>query len=116
MGEARNLRKFWQKEVWRGLGSLKGVLSHGFRWDELPSLGYPLYVICIVLLFCVGVFFDLRNQEILLVPLCLILLISPALLLALNTARLARRPRAIWQLCLLYLIYGLARAYAAVKV
>lgn len=114
-GEARDLRKFWQKEVWRGLGSLKGVLSHGLRWDELPSLGYPLYVICIVLLFCVGIFFDLWYGQTLLIPFFFILLLLPALLLAVNTARLAKRPQAISQLCLLYFIYGLARAYAAVK-
>jgi glycosyltransferase involved in cell wall biosynthesis len=114
-GEARDLKKFWRKEVWRGLGSLKGALSHGLRWDELPSLGYPIYVIGVILLFCLGACIDLWRQQLLTVPLCLILLFAPALLLALNTARLTKCPEAVAGLFLLYLVYGLARAYAMVK-
>ena len=43
-GEAPDLQTFWRKEVWRATGSLKGVRRHGFRWDELPSILYPLYI------------------------------------------------------------------------
>jgi glycosyltransferase involved in cell wall biosynthesis len=114
-GEARDLRSFWRKEVWRGMGNLKGVRSHGLRWDELPSLGYPLYVICLVLLFGLGVFVDLWYQQVLMAPLCLLLLILPALLLALKTAHLVRRPGVTPQLFLLYLLYGGARACSVVK-
>ena len=114
-GEASDLGRFWRKEVWRGLGNLRGVLSHGLRWDELPSLGYPLYVLCLVLFSGLGVLFDLWHQQVLLTPLCLFLLMVPALLLAVHTARLVRRPGAIPKLLLLYLLYGGARAYAITK-
>ena len=40
-GEARDVCTFWRKEVWRGLGNWQGVLSHGWRWDEFPSLSIP---------------------------------------------------------------------------
>ena len=114
-GEARNLRTFWRKEVWRGKGNLKGVLSHGLNWDEVPSLGYPLYIMCCVLLIILGLCVDLWSQHLLMTPLGLILLLLPALVLAIRTAYLATRPAAILRLSCLYVIYGLARAYAVVK-
>jgi glycosyltransferase involved in cell wall biosynthesis len=114
-GEAPDLRTFWRKEVWRGIGNLKGVLSHGFRWDEVPSLGYPLYVILLGLLFCLSLVVDILHQQIVYTPLCLILLAFPPLLLALKTAHLADCLRDIPKLFLLYFIYGLARAYSMVK-
>jgi len=114
-GEARDLRKFWQKESWRGLGSLKGVLSHGLRWDELPSLGYPLYILCVITLFLFGICIDWWYGQLLFSPLFLLLLFTPALLLALKTAHRAGRPEAVSSLFLLYFVYGLARAYAVVK-
>jgi len=111
-GEARDLRSFWRKEVWRGMGNLKGVRSHGLRWDELPSLGYPLYVICLALLFGFGALIDVWYQQVQLAPLCLFFLVLPSLLLAVHTACIVKRPGAIPKLSLLYLIYGFARAYS----
>jgi len=114
-GEARDLHTFWRKEVWRGIGNVWGVLSHGLRWDEVPSLGYPLYVLGCVLLTVLSIPVDLWSQYILLTPVSFILLVLPALLLALNTARLAKQPASVFKLFLLYLIYGFARAYAVVQ-
>ena len=114
-GEAQDLKSFWRKELWRGLGNLTGVLSHGLRWDELPSLVYPLYVMCLVLLFTPGFLIDLSYRQIVLAPLCIVLLVLPALSLALNTSRLTKRPGAIPKLCLLYFIYGLARACSVLR-
>lgn len=114
-GEARDLKIFWRKEVWRGLGNLRGVFSHGFRWDELPSLGYPLYMLCVTLLFFIGVGVDLWCKQFLLFPLFLTLLLLPSVLLACKTAWSVKRPDSVSQLLLLYFLYGLARAYAVVK-
>jgi GT2 family glycosyltransferase len=114
-GEARDLKIFWRKEVWRGLGNLHGVLSHGFRWDELPSLGYPLYTACLVILLTLGFMLDLWHRQLLLVPMMIILLLLPPLLLALNTVRLTKHPTALFRLFILYLVYGLARAYAVMR-
>lgn len=41
-GEARDLGHFYRKERWRGIGNLKGVLHHGVRLAELPSLLFPV--------------------------------------------------------------------------
>jgi glycosyltransferase involved in cell wall biosynthesis len=114
-GEARDLKTFWRKEAWRGIGSVQGVLSHGLRWDELPSLGYPFYVICLLLLLCLGLLLDLWHGQILMAPLCFVLLLLPALLLTFNTVRLVKCPEAIPKLALLYFLYGFARAYSLLK-
>jgi glycosyltransferase involved in cell wall biosynthesis len=114
-GEAPNVGTFWHKEVWRGLGNWQGVLSHGLRWDELPSLGYPLYIIFLglVLILCCGI--DLWYSHTRLAPLGLVLLVLPALYLACHTAYLVSSFRLMPKLFVLYLIYGVARAYAVMK-
>jgi len=114
-GEARDLATFWRKEVWRGIGNLKGAFLHGFHWDELPSLSYPLYILIFLIAFWVGCFVDLRQEQFFFSPLTLGLLCLPALLLAISTVSLARRPAAFPSLFLLYLIYGLARAYSVIR-
>ena len=114
-GEARDLKMFWRKEVWRGRGNLKGVLAHGMRWDELPSLGYPIYILCFLLLFTFGCVLDLWNRQFTVTLLCLGMLILPALVLAIATTRRTRQPNALLGLFLLYVIYGFARAYSIVR-
>jgi glycosyltransferase involved in cell wall biosynthesis len=114
-GEAPDLRIFWRKEVWRALGSLKGIVAHGLRWDELPSLGYPLYMLLGVCGLVVGSMIDLWREHSLFAPLALCLLTLPALLLALNTARQVWKVTLVPPLFVLYFLYGLARAYAMIK-
>ena len=114
-GEDPNLAIFWKKEIWRGKSSLKGILSHGLRWDEMPSLGYAVYMLCLVLVLSVSCALDLWNGEITLTSLSLGLLILPALMLAMDTIRRVGQFEALPRLVLLYLIYGLARAYSIVR-
>jgi glycosyltransferase involved in cell wall biosynthesis len=111
-GEAQDLRKFWRKERWRGAGNLDGVAFHGFRWDELPSLAYPLFVLLAALFVIVGTAADLYRHRWLLGPVSATLLMAPALALAVRTASRSKRPALAFRLFLLYLIYGLARACA----
>lgn len=114
-GEARDLGTFWRKETWRGTSNMSGVLAHGLRWDELPSLGYPLYMLNCALLFGLSCVLDLWHQQVRLAPLSLLLPGLPALALAADTARRARRSGALPRLFLLYLVYGLARAFAVIR-
>jgi hypothetical protein len=114
-GEARDLRTFWRKEAWRGIGNLQGVLSHGLRWDELPSLGYPLYMLGGILFFILGSLVAVQRGQCTLALISLVFLLLPALFLALKTAYMARQPVLILPLFLLYLVYGFARAYAMIK-
>jgi YD repeat-containing protein len=114
-GEARDLRMFWRKEVWRGIGNIRGAILHGLRRDELPSVGYPLYILGGGLCAFMSAGVDLLRGQCLLFPISLSLLGLPALLLALRTGRWAQQPALMPQLFLLYLLYGFARAYAVVK-
>lgn len=114
-GEAPDLRTFWRKEVWRGLSNWYGVLSHGWRWDELPSLGYPLYMLCMGSMVLLSGGVDVWHRQLWLSPYGVAFLCLPACLLACRTAYLAQAPQAVPQLFVLYLEYGLARAYAVLK-
>jgi glycosyltransferase involved in cell wall biosynthesis len=114
-GEAANLPIFWKKEVWRGRGSFSGLRSHGVRWDELPSLGYPLYILGLFVALAVGSVWDLVHGQVLISPLCLTLLVFPACLLAVKTAWLSKTISKVPPLFVLYLVYGFARANSALQ-
>ena len=43
LGEAKTVRDFFKKELWRGRSNIAGIFSHGFSVNELPSLSIPLY-------------------------------------------------------------------------
>jgi glycosyltransferase involved in cell wall biosynthesis len=111
-GEARDVRIFWRKEVWRGKGNLHGLWSHGLRWDELPSVLYPLYVLGALAFLAVGLAVDLWRGEPRLAPAGLAALALPALLLAMSAAWQSRRVALIPHFTFLYALYGFARARA----
>jgi glycosyltransferase involved in cell wall biosynthesis len=48
-GEASSLTHFFRKELWRGIGNLKGVLRHGVKPSEMPSVCLPM-LHCLVFL------------------------------------------------------------------
>jgi len=116
LGEARTLRIFWRKQVWHGKGNFKGVLSHGLCWDEVPSLGYPLYVLlCLSLLLGVNFITDVWRPRILLIPLLCTLLVFPGAVLAVRTAYLTKCVGRLHKFFLLYTVYGFARAWSAMS-
>ena len=114
-GEAPDVRTFWRKERWRGVGNLHGVLAHGFRWDELPSVAYPLYMLLTICLVVVGGAVDLWRQQWGLFPIAVIASTLPALALSATAAVRAGRPQIGPALCLLYFLYGAARACSIVR-
>ena len=114
-GEARDLATFWKKEVWRGLGNMAGVKSHGWRRDEVPSLLYPLYmIVCSASAVVSWLILWLLGQW-WWIPLSLGAMGLPAAVLSMRTARQANKYIAVPSLFLLYLTYGLARAYSVGK-
>ena len=114
-GEAKDIATFWRKEVWRGMGNLAGVFSHGLRRDELPSLLYPLYIICVMFLIIVGCIVDVTRGEIFWMSWGVGILSLPALILALNTTRMSQKVSFLPSLFGLYFVYGLARATSVLK-
>lgn len=114
-GADSDLKTFWYKEIWRGAGTLQGIFRHGIRLAELPSIGYPLYVFLLLcaLVFAIGI--DLSRGSLVAVPISLFVLVLPAMALSLYTAAHAGKMSLALHLCLLYLVYGCARAYALIR-
>ena len=115
-GEAPDIKTFWRKEVWRGTGNLMGVFAHGVRWDELPSVGYPLYILSVLLFLLLGGSLDMQHRQLAWFPVAWVFSLLPSVILAFNTARQTRQFRILPQLVTLYFVYGAARAYSLVKV
>jgi glycosyltransferase involved in cell wall biosynthesis len=114
-GEAKDLQTFWRKEVWRGTGNLIGVLAHGLRCDELPSLGYPLYILCFLIIWSASCTYGAWYRQLAPIPLALCFLILPASALATIAIYRSRQFYAFPQMFLLYFVYGVARAFSLIK-
>ena len=48
-GEAHNVKRFYEKERWRGVSNIEGIRKHGFSMSEFPSLLFPLVQIVAIL-------------------------------------------------------------------
>lgn len=114
-GEAKDLLHFIRKEVWRGAGNLEGVLAHGLRWEEIPSLGYPIYILLATAFLFITCVVDFLEHRLSLTPLAAALIFLPALILSLSTAFKAKRFAAIFPLFILYLFYGFSRAFSFIQ-
>ena len=111
-GEARTVKEFVKKEIWRGRSNLSGILSHGFSLKELPSLFIPLYFgVFLPILFLSFIVF--LNSVWLAAGLLLYLLPSAAVLLKMRKKKI----NALVLLRLLFLIqiYFFARTIAVLK-
>jgi len=117
-GEAATLRRFYQKESWRGRSNLSGLLHHGVHWRELPSLLTPLiYFLCFVVsIICsVLVLFGVVNVSFFFLTLWLILWQAPILLLALLKGPIGCTLKLRLQLYLLLNLYFLARGITMLR-
>jgi hypothetical protein len=111
LGEVKTIRDFWRKEHWRGQSSLKGVVSHGFYWQELPSLLLPLYYLIATTLVPLTLLYMINGWYLpILFNVGAILL--PSLLLSLRTSLRTNDFTCFIQLMCLYLLYSFARAAA----
>ena len=48
-GEAQTIKRFYEKERWRGVSNISGLRHHGLTWSELPSLVFPLVQILAII-------------------------------------------------------------------
>ena len=114
LGEARTLREFVKKEIWRGKSNLTGVFKHGLSLKELPSLAVPLYfgiLLPIVVLFTILIPNSLWTGA----SLLLILLPSVAVLFKMRKKLPARSLVTLLRLLFLVHIYFFARTIAVIK-
>lgn len=49
-GEAHNVKRFYEKERWRGVSNIEGIRKHGFSMAELPSLLFPFVQVAAIAL------------------------------------------------------------------
>lgn len=109
LGEAATIREFVRKEIWRGMGNLKGLRSHEFKLSELPSLILPLYfgfllpVILVVGIILEGVFIFF--------PL-LAMVILPSLLLCLKVLARGYQHGNLFHLFVLSQFYFFSRVFS----
>ncbi len=113
-GEARTLREFVVKEVWRGQSNLTGLRTHGFRRQELPSLLLPVYF---AILLPLALLAALLTREASWLLLGLLLYALPS---ALALCKVVRKPaaqswRKLLKLSLLLQVYFFARTVAVFK-
>ncbi|MBC8179696.1 glycosyltransferase [candidate division KSB1 bacterium] len=112
LGEARTVREFMKKEIWRGRSNLAGILSHGLTLQELPSLSIPVYFGIFLPLFFVAFGISL-NSKWLFAGLLFYLLPSVAVLFKVRRGKIV----SVASLRLLFLIqvYFYSRTVAVLK-
>jgi GT2 family glycosyltransferase len=111
-GEAATLREFAGKEIWRGRGNLRGIISHGFSLKELPSLAIPVYFgVLLPLLFLFAII--TVNLKWLVAGLVFLLLPDLAVIIRVRN-KIADRPDILRLLALLQ-VYFFSRTIAVIK-
>ncbi|MFT4808828.1 MAG: GT2 family glycosyltransferase [Paraglaciecola sp.] len=57
LGEDKDYRTLWEKEIWRGQSNLQSLSGRDFNWSELPSLLTPLGIATFVIAFLISTIF-----------------------------------------------------------
>jgi len=105
-GEARTIREFFRKELWRGKSNYQGVLRHGLQLKEVPSLILPFHFGISALLVAI---FRVIGLETIWVYAMIILWQAPLMISAGFKVRHNPGMGQYLQLLLLYNVYYLAR-------
>lgn len=111
LGEPKTLKEFFIKEMWHGEANFKGVFRHGFTFQELPSLVFPLITATSLLFGIIGLF-TLSNKFLILS--FLFFLLPPCA----QTAKVIKRngfSDNIFKIFLLFIVYSLARVFAVIR-
>ena len=113
-GEPKTLWQLFRKELWRGRDNLLGVVRHGIRWDEIPSVVLPLYSVATLLLLLASPAITAFNSWGILANVlwAASLFLLPAVAIAALTGARAHALRYVPHLTLLYGVYFVARGIA----
>lgn len=108
LGEPKTIREFFFKEIWRGKGTVSGIISHGISINEIISIAIPVYYIIITI--CVLSATALYSGNIVLIM--MMLYIGPAVVFTVWV--ITKTKQIMYVLCYfaLFLIYANARAIA----
>lgn len=112
-GEAATMRQFIQKEVWRGIGNIRGIFSHGVTLNELPSLMIPVYFGIFIPLFFLS---SLITRNLMWLTVLLVACLAPTLLALMKIfSRTKPSLTVMMNLSFLLQLYFFSRAYAIFK-
>ena len=103
--DPRTVKEFFLKERWRGKSNYEGVLQHGVKLMELPSLVLPIYFTSMLAASIVFLFVSLRLA-------CIFFIFAQLPVAGLSWLKIRREfsLTAFFRLMFLYNIYFLARA------
>lgn len=112
-GEARSIREFIRKEIWRGSSNLKGILSHGIRLEEAPSLLVPIYfgLLFFLIFIC---FFFFKNPFWFVIG--GVIYILPSIFVLFKFRKRLKAPVQVIRLILLMQIYFFCRTVAVFRI
>ena len=116
LGEARTLSDFFRKERWRGRSNFRGIFSHGFYLEEIPSLLLPVFYLIAILAVPILYIYSFVRGAYVPVAVDFGCVITPALLLALRRTIRTREFGWLGHLIVLYLVSLLARATAMLPI
>jgi len=108
LGEPKTIREFLHKEIWRGKGTMSGIISHGIKRSEIKSLLLPLYYV--LLPFCILWTLPSLNYTLLLV--LLFLYVLPAMIFSAWNIFLTRKYSYMFGYLILFILYANARSLA----
>lgn len=115
-GEAETVAEFFRKELWRGQSNVLGLLSHGLRWSELPSIVFPFYYLIFIACLLLSTAYLLTKASYLPLIVNIAAIVVPPFCLAVRTSIKARKYRCLFKLAFLYLVYAAARALGTIPV
>jgi len=114
-GEASSLSHFFRKELWRGVGNLRGVLRHGVKLSELPSICFPMLHCLVLVALAAGLVLAKLDAALFFVA-CALFLVWQSLLLSLSFLKYYRGSLShVAQIFVLLNVYYLARGVACLR-
>ena len=109
-GEAQTVRRFYEKERWRGVSNIEGFRRHGFSFAELPSLLFPLVqLVAIVVAMLTLIFTIVGNISPLWLLMILLLWQAPLLFMAYRKSQANTRSQQVSGIWALLNVYFTAR-------
>ncbi|MDD2898191.1 MAG: glycosyltransferase [Desulfuromonadaceae bacterium] len=108
LGEPKTVKQFLLKEIWRGKGTVSGVISHGFVLSELKSLILPVYYLFSALGLVIALFAFGYKYIFAYLALCLF----PAFIFAVWMTANTKKINYFFGYLILFLVYASARTIA----
>jgi glycosyltransferase involved in cell wall biosynthesis len=110
-GEAKTLLQFFKKEKWRGTSVLDGILSHGLKREEIPSLFQVVFFLLSFLLL----FIFFVKQDLMLSLIACGVLISLPFVRAVVLSYKNNTLKSFGQLLLIWFVYYIARGFSFIE-